>query len=524
MNSSIFNFRTLAIAAVLVALIEGVCALSLRPSFVDRADLGLLDLFEDDVIFGKLGHFADSSPDVIQVGDSSGFHGVRPELVMPYLSGLKYLNLNCCASMGYRGYYAAADFMLRRNPGIKAVVLYVTLNGLPSADLVRGDYQMGEYIQDSLTSPFAYLAPPTLALRQTIANQIKLRRLTRNQAVYVTDMQQSTRRHLGWWAEHDRRLAPSKRAEYWREFCGQSGNMLKTDSDVFYGQDILRGRYSYMRSELQRFASLAADHGAKFVLAFHPFPCRGLEGSFMAARRDDLDWLLKHNPHMAALPEQMFTPWPTERFVSSGHLHTGYDAENSRRLGRLLSKALGLIPAEAAATRDASEPAANDPGVVRPLAIEWRSEGSTFTQGGTAGESTLVEAAGPGIHRIDGKLAGLTPGTVAVLSFPARAIGARGVFIELEMGSQSGGGFCDLVGETATRERDMLDTGIDMVSDQARCWVAMTVTDTAAMLRLSLLDQDLAPSYVGDGRSGVAIGGIELRETAHFLQGESSPW
>lgn len=299
--------------------------------------------------------------------------------------------------------------------------------------------------------------------------------------------------------------------------------MLKTDSDVFYGEDILRGRYSYMRSELQRFASLAADHGAKFILAFHPFPCRGLEGSFMAARRDDLDWLLKHNPHMAALPEPMFVPWPTERFVSSGHLHTGYDAENSRRLGRLLSKALGLTPADVPATLDESAPAANDPGVARSLATEWRSEGSTFTDG-SAGESTLVEASGPGVHRIDGKLAGLTPGTVAVLSFPARAIGARGIFIELEMGQQAGGGFCDLVGETATRERDMLDAGIDMVSDRARCWVAMPVTDTIATVRLSLLDQDLAPSYVGDGRSGVAVGAIELRETAHFLQGESSPW
>jgi hypothetical protein len=524
MSSSIFNFRTLAVAAALVALIEGVCALSLRPGFVDRADVGFLDLFEDDAIFGKLAHFADSSPDVIQVGDSSGFHGVRPELVMRYLGGLKYLNLSCCASMGYRGYYAAADFMLRRNPGIKAVVLYITFNGLPTADLVHGDHQMGEHIQDSLTAPFAHLAPPTLALRRSVANEIKFRRLMRNQAVYVTDMQQSTRRHLGWWAEHDRRLSAPKRAEYWRGKCGQTGILVRDDSDIFYGEDVLRGRYSHMRSELQRFASLAADHGAMFILAFNPFSCRGLEGSFLAARRNDLDRLLKQNPNMAALPEQMLVPWPTERFVSSDHLHTGYDEENSHRLGQLLSKALGLSPAAVPAARNAPRPAAEDPGVVRSLTTEWRSEGSTFTQDGTAGESTLIEAPRSGVHRINGTLAGLTPGAVAVLSLPARAIGTRGVFIELEMGRQSGGGFCDLVGETATRERDMLDAGVEITSGRARCWVAMPVTESTGTLRLSLLDQDLAPSYVGDGRSGVAIGSIELRETPHFLRAESSPW
>jgi hypothetical protein len=70
----------------------------------------------------------------------------------------------------------------------------------------------------------------------------------------------------------------------------------------------------------------------------------------------------------------------------------------------------------------------------------------------------------------------------------------------------------------------MLDAGLEMTSDGARCWVAMPVTESAATLRLTLLDQSLARSYLGDGRSGVAIGEIKLRETSHFLQGESSPW
>lgn len=525
MSSSIFSFRTLAIAAALVGLVEGVCALALRPGLVERANLGLLDLFEDGVTFGKLARFADSSPDVIQVGDSSGFHGVRPELVMPYLGGLKYVNLSCCASTGYRGYYGIADFMLRRNPGIKAVVLYVSLNGLPRADLIRGDHQIGEYIQDSLTTPFAHLAPATVALRQWIVDQIKFRRLPTNEAIFVADMQQSTQRNFGWWAEHDRRLSAPKRREYWRRICGETGVPVKDDDDIFYGDDVVRGRYSHMRAELQRFASLAAEHGAKFILAFHPFSCRGLGGNFLAARREDLDALLKQNPNMVALPAEMLVPWPTERFVSSDHLHTGYDEENSRRLGRQLARALGVANAgDVPSPRDLGTSTAREPTAARPVAMQWRSDGAIVARDDMVGEWTLREASGPGVHRISGTLAGLTPGAIAVLSFPARPVGTRGVLVELETGARSGGGFCDLVGETATRERDMLDAGLEMTSDGARCWVAMPVTESAATLRLTLLDQSLARSYLGDGRSGVAIGEIKLRETSHFLQGESSPW
>src|ERR1700674_3492244 len=144
MSSFTFSFRTIALALGLVALVEGTCALVLRPGFVDRANFGALERFQRAVIFGKLRDFDRSSPDIIQVGDSSGFLGVRPEIVMSYLHGLTYLNLSCCANTGYRGYYGIADFMLRRNPGIKAVLLYVSLNNLPRADSIRGDHQMGE--------------------------------------------------------------------------------------------------------------------------------------------------------------------------------------------------------------------------------------------------------------------------------------------------------------------------------------------------------------------------------------------
>jgi hypothetical protein len=529
MRSFIFSFKSLAVAAALIGLIEGVCALTLRPGFVERANVGLLDLFHNTVLFGKLDAFADSAPDVIQVGDSSGFHGVRPEVVMHYLGGLKYVNLSCCADTGYRGYYAIADFMLRRNPGIKAIVLYVSLNDLPRTDLIHGQHRMGDYMQDSLTTPFAQLAPPTLALRQRIADQVKADRLGRNEGVLVADMRENTLRHSGWWAEHDRRLSGQQRIEYWRKFCGDTGIAIRNDDEVYYGEDILRRRRSYMRMELQRFASLAADHGAKFVVAFHPFSCRGLEGNFLDARREDLRILLAQNDNMIALPEEMLALWPTERFVGPAHLHIGYDEENSRRLARLLARALGVRNGDGArATLEAAAPAA-EASAARPVRLDWRSDGAAVAldagAGDTPGDRRISENAGAALHRVHATLAGLTPGATMVLSFPARPIGKRGILLELNGGTQSGGGFCDLPGGTATRERDMLDAGIEPQPDGwSRCWVAMVVDAPSVDVHLTLLDERLDPGYVGDGRSGVVVGPFELRETARFLAQERSPW
>jgi hypothetical protein len=194
-------------------------------------------------------------------------------------------------------------------------------------------------------------------------------------------------------------------------------------------------------------------------------------------------------------------------------------------LGLLLAQALGVgNNGEAPVTREA-QPAAADTTAARSVALQWQSEGAIFMRDGIAGESTLVEARGPGVHRMNATLAGLTPGATVVLSFPARPIGTRAIRIELQTGEQSGAGSCNLVDGWATRERDMLDAGLDVQPDgKVRCWVAMPVQHSVATLRLGLLNQHLLVSYVGDGLSGAALGDIALRETPYFLQGESSPW
>jgi hypothetical protein len=521
MSSSIFSFRALrpfALALAVIALTEAAVGLALRPNIVERSKFNLLNRFQNTVIFGKLAEFADSSPDIIQVGDSAGFYGVRPDVMTRYLGGLKYLNLSCCAGLGYKAYYAMADFMLQRNPSIKAVVLYISFRDLPRADSILGQAQFGDFIE-TLTTPLAYLSPPTVALRQRIVDTMERRGQSKLDAIFTDELRQSAREHNGWWAEHDRRFAGTKRAEFWRETCGQNGVLVLDDNKSFYGED----KQSYVLSEFQRLASLAARHGAKFIVVFHPASCPALKGTLLDARRADLRTLVTRNANMIVLPERVVEIWPTEKFVSADHLRVGYDEENFRRVGKLLAPVFGVAP-QADAPQDSGD------GTIRgdalPAISQWVTDGAAVTaEDGNRDAHRLVESAGPGTHRVETRVTGLVPGRTAVLSFPAKAVGARGVFVELQTASRRGGGYCDLSGSTAQRDGDMLDAGLEPEpSGWWRCWVAMPVNEPTATLRLGVMNERLDPVYRGDGKSGAAIGPVELRQTKRFVAREPSPW
>ena len=521
MSSFIFSFRAVLLALGVIAATEAVCALALRPGIVERTKFNLLDRFHSAVIFGKLDDFADSAPDVVQVGDSSGFHGVRPDIVMRHLGGLKYVNLSCCAALGYDGYYGIADFMLRRNPGIKAVVLYVSLNNLPRADLIKGQHQLGEFIQNSLTTPFSYLSPPTVALRQRIVDAMEKKGQARTDAVFTDDMRASTREHNGWWAEHDRRLAGDKRVAFWRATCGETG-VNTIDPASYVAPD---GR-SYMVTELERFATLAAHHGAQLVVMFQPFSCPGLDANFLTARRADIRTVLTRHRNVSVVPEQILDPWPREKFVSGDHLRVGYDEENSMRVGKALAHVLGTSPRVDTPPTEAEKPTERIRfgGVL--VDSTWQSQGAAVVADGegSAGQR-IVETVQPRAHHVEQKLDFLTPGEVVLLSFSAKPIGARGIFVELLTAERRAGGYCDLPGGTAQRDGDMLDVGLEPEPEGWwTCWVATVATEPTATLRLSLMNERLDPAYLGDGKSGAVVGPIEVDEITGFLAKESSPW
>src|SRR5215471_12193622 len=172
-SSFISAFKPILVAVAVIAGLEaGVTAIR-RPNDVERSNFLTFGYLRPEVhrliVYEKLRAFGRSSPDIIQIGDSTGLYGVNSDLVTSHLGGLRYVNLSCCAHMGFDGYYAVAHFMLRRNPSIKAVVLYI--NAFNFIDM-NTEGSFAEPIQNSFDSLRSYVMPPSLALREEILKAV----------------------------------------------------------------------------------------------------------------------------------------------------------------------------------------------------------------------------------------------------------------------------------------------------------------------------------------------------------------
>jgi hypothetical protein len=544
MNSFIFNFRAVIAAILTIAVIESTIFAVHPSSFVERSNYldwnyGTYENFYKAMIYHKLDVFAHSAPDIIQVGDSSGLHGVNPEVVTKYLGGLKYVNLSSVANAGLGGHYAIADFMFRRNPSIKALVLYVTLNQFSNVDIIRGDLGLigAERIRSSFTDVWAYLNPPSMALRRDMTDAVYSEWGTlrpREKHIFevgtgnvFADMLDSTREHYGWWPEHDPRFAGKKLHDYWHRFCGDDGTRFVDDAEGNYIHAPLLGRQSYVRVYLQRFADLAARHGAKFIVIFQAYPCEKMEGTWLPARRADLETVRERNKNVVFEPESIFEPWPIEAFSAYDHVRVGYVEKNFERVGHLLADALGMSGAH----RDGAEPsttpsstsAGSTPdsvlGQAGSIGLNWRPDGISLSPvtGSDQPSSTslqIIEGDGSGPHLVEKQLRDTRPGSY-VISAIAKPIRDRGLRLEIGDGASPTSPEnvqCNMNGLEAVRGVGALDGGLDLLPDGwLRCWFSVTLPGAGGLLKVALLNERGQVIYTGDGASGVLLTDVTLQ-------------
>ena len=148
MNSFILPFRPWLLAlAGLVAIELGYYAVARPPRIAWNSFLDLpfaqTDTFQRLVAHGKIVAFDKADPDIIQVGDSSGLHGVQPPIVMSHIPGYNYLNLSVATNLGYSGYYNMAKLQLKRSPSARYLVLYASpLGGIPRKSLWDEDQNL----------------------------------------------------------------------------------------------------------------------------------------------------------------------------------------------------------------------------------------------------------------------------------------------------------------------------------------------------------------------------------------------
>ena len=118
----IFNYLRIGKKNIINASIEN--------SFFDNK-FKRFDVGQKYMILYKSQIFKENNADFIQIGDSSGFFGIQPNIVNSYLNGLNYINLSCCADSGWDGYVYTANYFLKNNPNVSNLVLYITPYSLP---------------------------------------------------------------------------------------------------------------------------------------------------------------------------------------------------------------------------------------------------------------------------------------------------------------------------------------------------------------------------------------------------------
>lgn len=82
----------------------------------------------------KLENMEAQPVDIIQIGDSSGMVGVKPELVEKYLKGLRYINASQTMSAEFSGIRITGDQLLIKHPEARALVLVLSYGMLLADD------------------------------------------------------------------------------------------------------------------------------------------------------------------------------------------------------------------------------------------------------------------------------------------------------------------------------------------------------------------------------------------------------
>jgi hypothetical protein len=527
MNSFIFSFRPLVAALVTILCIEAVTYIAVRPNFAERSNyLGYNYLSPEQlhkgIIYEKLREFGNSAPDIVQVGDSSGLHNVIPEIVERYLGGLKYVNMSCCANTGFDGYYVIAKSILDRDRNAKALVLYISLKNLPAVDNHNGDELVGgaTNLYDTYASPWSVAWPPTMALRPDVTAAVySLGGLLGPEINQLDQIGTSViarhwlDAHGGWWPEDDQRFTAGN-PDF--DLCGPSdttGPNLAPNlpNSRFYTTGILGSKRFYSTEVFEHFADLAADHGARLVIAFQPQPCAHIDADALSILNASLAEVVRERPNVVVVPKSIFGHWPAAQFTGLSHMRVGYETANSEQLGQLLAAALGLKGPQVAPDRNyAIDADANTPDVwsLKGPPKDWYRQGVNLRVGDN-GTETLEATEQPGAlkYHFETTIPNLEPGKPYIFSLVVKPKGAGAISLvlrDLKSPGQLAGGECDFRAGSGYRTQLAFDSDIEALPDGWwRCWVSVLICDNRAVVGVDIHDDQQTP--VDAGKRGLLI-------------------
>ena len=345
MNLSISPFKGWIAAIVAIAAIECFVQAAYRPSVFERSNFLQFSFFRDETpqrmfMYDKLSTFADLNPVIVQSGDSSGFYGIEPEAIMRYLpSGTSYLNLSCCANLGFSGYYNVFRFMAERDKALRYFVLHITPYTMPRPELWNNDGAalwgdssikvFGDAIDREFVSLRHYVYPPSMGFRHEISNRIfymngllgKLDRPLLNNENYFEflRMYKATR---GWMPEND------ARGGVYASECEI------TESELFDFRHL--AWKTYTEEVLDAYAELARSYGKTLVVIFQPVACVYGTGKGSEKTRQAIEHFRIEHPEVE-MPFPLITTWPVNLFSVPAHIVHEHTELLAERLGPVMA-------------------------------------------------------------------------------------------------------------------------------------------------------------------------------------------
>jgi hypothetical protein len=352
-------------AVAVAAAAEIFLSVTFHPTFWQKTtwlmhDPYLGELFDRNHVYIRLSHLEDTDPDIVSVGDSTGFFSLQPTVINRYLGGMKFLNLNVGANQGYAGYAALAEYMLRRSHKTKYVVLYVYPQLLPQEEFI-GRADLGAITYNDLDGPRSRLTPPSAFLapygkfalfegRRFHADEPLNRRVPSMQLMSTIDDA------FGWLPDYDVRFNriddrtpfSSDQRSTWRRYLGL-------------------GDPSSVNANLDAFDRMVRSHGARLIVAFAPIAGRALAESDPNVRIADraLERFQREHPDVKFL-FPLVTRWGAEKFSSIFHISREYSFLASQRVGTALARLLRDPDSIPSYLAQAEVPSAYPPIIIKP--------------------------------------------------------------------------------------------------------------------------------------------------------------
>jgi hypothetical protein len=346
MNSFISPFKGWLAAGFALLAIEAAIQLVAPHSLFDRTNFLQFSFGHDETlqrvfVFDKVKAFADSRPTILQAGDSSGFYGIEPAVVMRHLPpGVTYLNMSCCANLGYRGYYNILEFMAERNPTIKYMVLHVTPWTMPSPELWDSDGAalwgtpdlkvFGGAFYEEFQSIWRAFHLPSLAFRRQVTDRTYSLNGTFNQldrpltsSPAYSEFSDVFAQARGWTPETDKNAPVT------------TGDCIVAAPEFFSLRSI--SHKSSVEEVFGAFAAMARRHHAILVIAFQPVSCvRGSREENNKAQKF-VDEFKQKNPDVE-IPFPLFETWPSNLFSANPHILRGHTDLVGDRLGAAMAE------------------------------------------------------------------------------------------------------------------------------------------------------------------------------------------